>query len=150
MGGLDFQLLGIGFNGHIGFNEPMDEATISAEAFAKLPSRIVDLEAMTIETNARLTAGGDASAVPRRAVTLGMETILAAKEIVLLACFPQQRGPLRRLWEGRVTHDLPASYLIGHANATIICADDQVRLRDEVQASRGARNSLVARGREAQ
>ncbi|HPA18456.1 MAG TPA: glucosamine-6-phosphate deaminase [Verrucomicrobiae bacterium] len=149
VGGLDFQLLGIGFNGHIGFNEPMGEATISAEAFAKLPSRVVGLEALTIETNARLTAGGDRSGVPRRAATLGMGTILAAREIVLLACFPQQRDPLRRVWGGRVTPELPASYLTGHADATIICADDQVRLRDEVQASQVARDSLAATGREA-
>ncbi|MCX6901333.1 MAG: glucosamine-6-phosphate deaminase [Verrucomicrobia bacterium] len=130
MGGLDFQLLGIGFNGHIGFNEPIPEATISVEAFAALPSRVVGLSELTIDTNARLTAGGDHSKVPRQAVTLGMAPILAAKEIVLLACFSQQRQPLRRLREGRVTPELPGSYLINHPNTTIIYADDQVRLEE--------------------
>ena len=130
MGGLDFQLLGIGFNGHIGFNEPMPEAAISAEAFAALPSRVVGLTELTIDTNARLTAAGDHSKVPRQAVTLGMEAILAAKEIVLLACFPQQRQPLRRLRQGRVTPELPGSYLINHPNATIIYADDQVGMEE--------------------
>lgn len=130
MGGLDFQLLGIGFNGHIGFNEPMSEATISVGAFAVLPSRVVGLTELTIDTNARLTAGGDHSKVPRQAVTLGMEAILAAKEIVLLACFPQQRQPLRKLRQGRVTPELPGSYLINHPNTTIIYADDQVGLEE--------------------
>ena len=130
MGGLDFQLLGIGFNGHIGFNEPMPEAAISVEAFATLPSRVVGLTELTIDTNARLTADGDHSKVPRQAVTLGMEAILAAKEIVLLACFPQQRQPLRKLRQGCVTPELPGSYLINHPNTTIIYADDQVGLEE--------------------
>lgn len=130
MGGLDFQLLGIGFNGHIAFNEPMPEAAISVETFAALPSRVVGLTELTIDTNARLTADGDHSKVPRRAVTLGMAPILAAREIVLLACFPQQRQPLRKLRQGRVTPELPGSYLINHPNTTIIYADDPVRLED--------------------
>jgi len=131
MGGIDFQLLGIGFNGHIAFNEPMAENTISAEAFAALPSRVIGLTELTIDTNARLTAGGDRSLVPHYAVTLGMAQILGAKEIVLLACFPQQRKALRKLRQGRVTPDLPASFLINHPNTTIIYADDQVRLEEE-------------------
>ncbi len=130
MGGVDFQLLGIGFNGHIGFNEPISEAAISVEGFAALPSRVVGLTELTIDTNARLTAAGDRSKVPRQAVTLGMAQILAAKEIVLLACFPQQRQPLRRLRQGRVTPELPGSYLINHPNTTIIYADDQVELEE--------------------
>ncbi|MBI5686262.1 MAG: glucosamine-6-phosphate deaminase [Verrucomicrobia bacterium] len=130
MGGLEFQLLGIGFNGHIAFNEPMPESVISAEAFAALPSRVVGLTELTIDTNARLTAGGDHSKVPRQAVTLGMAQILAAKKILLLACFPQQRQPLRELRQGRVTPELPGSYLNNHPNATIIYADDPVRLED--------------------
>ena len=61
LGGLDLQLLGIGFNGHIAFNEPMSEAEIGVEAFAALPTRVIDLTELTIDTNARLTAGGDRS-----------------------------------------------------------------------------------------
>ncbi len=128
MGRVDFQLLGIGFNGHIGFNEPIPETTISVEAYGSLPSRVVGLTELTIDTNARLTAGGDHSKVPRHAVTLGMAPILAAKEILLLACFPQQREPLLKLRQGRVTPELPGSYLINHPNTTIIYAEDQVGL----------------------
>lgn len=129
-GGLDFQLLGIGFNGHIAFNEPVSEAEMSAEAFAALPSRVVGLTELTIDTNARLTAGGDHSQVPRQAVTLGMAQILAAKEIVLLACFPQQGPVLRQLRQGRVTTELPGSHLIDHPNTTIVYAADQVGLEE--------------------
>ena len=64
-GGLDFQLLGIGFNGHIAFNEPIPAGEISAEAFAALPSRVIQLTALTIKTNTELTADGDPHLVPR-------------------------------------------------------------------------------------
>ena len=131
MGGLDFQLLGIGFNGHIAFNEPMAETEISAEAFAELPSRVIDLAEQTIEANSRLTAGGDRNQVPRRAVTMGMKSLLAARELLLLACFAEQKAPLERIRQGRITPSLPASYLQGHANATIVYAQDPVRLEED-------------------
>jgi len=129
MGRLDFQLLGIGFNGHIAFNEPMSSDEITAEAFAALPSRVVDLTELTIETNARLTANGDRASVPRQAVTLGMKPILDAREILLLACFPEQASPLNRLASGRPAPELPASFLREHPNATILYASDRVRLK---------------------
>lgn len=129
MGGLDLQLLGIGFNGHIAFNEPMSEAEIGVEAFAALPTRVIDLTERTIETNARLTAGGDRSQVPRQAVTLGMKPILAAQRLLLLACFPEQKEPLSRIRGGHLTPELPASYLLGHPDSTIIFTRDTIRLK---------------------
>ena len=75
-GGLDIQLLGIGFNGHIAFNEPIAETEISVEAFAALPTRVVNLTELTIQTNARLTAGGDRAKVLHQAVSMGMKPIL--------------------------------------------------------------------------
>ena len=128
MGGLDLQLLGIGFNGHIAFNEPMSKADISAEAFAALPTRVIDLTELTIDTNARLTAGGDRSQVPRQAVTLGMKPILAAREILLLACFSEQQKPLSRMIRGRPTPELPASYLLDHPKSTIVYTGDRISL----------------------
>lgn len=130
MGGLDFQLLGLGFNGHIAFNEPMPETDISAEAFAELPTRVIDLNELTIDTNARLTAGGDRNQVPRRAVTMGMKPLLAAREVLLLACFPEQKKPLERIRQGTITPSLPGSYLLGHRNATILYAQDLVNLEE--------------------
>ena len=69
-GGLDLQLLGIGFNGHIAFNEPMGEDEISVDEFAKLPTRTLPLSKETIEQNTAVTAGGDSSLVPRFAATM--------------------------------------------------------------------------------
>ena len=130
LGGLDLQLLGIGFNGHIAFNEPISEREISAAAFAGLPTRVVDLKELTIETNARLTAGGDRTRVPRQAVSMGMRPILAAREILLLACFAEQCEPLERIRRGRPTPELPASFLLDHPRAAIIYAGDKVRLEE--------------------
>lgn len=130
MGRLDLQLLGIGFNGHIAFNEPMAENEIGAEAFAGLPTRVIDLTELTIETNARLTAGGDRAQVPRQAVTLGMKPILGAREILLLACFPEQQAPLARMRRGRPTPELPASYLLDHPQSTILYTGDRIQLEE--------------------
>ncbi len=130
LGGLDVQLLGIGFNGHIAFNEPMAESEISVEAFAALPTRVIDLTELTIDTNARLTADGDRSQVPRQAVTMGMTPILAAREVLLLACFAEQQEPLQRMRRGRPTPELPASYLLSHPNATVIYTGDKIRLEE--------------------
>jgi len=127
-GGLDFQLLGIGFNGHIAFNEPIDGKEISVEAFAALPSRVIALEELTIQTNSRLTAGDDAALVPRHAVTMGMKQILAAREILLLACFPEQAELLGKMRRGKPTPELPASYLLVHPNASIIYTSDKIKL----------------------
>lgn len=127
-GGLDFQLLGIGFNGHIAFNEPEDASKVSVEAFADRPSRVIELTALTLETNARLTAGGDHGIVPHHAVTMGMKPILAAREILLLACFSEQQKPLQIMRNGSPTPQLPASYLLGHANATVIYTADKINL----------------------
>ena len=77
-GGLDLQLLGIGFNGHIAFNEPMQEEDISVEAFAKLPTRVLPLSKETIEQNTHVTAGGDSSLVPRYAATMGMAALVTS------------------------------------------------------------------------
>ncbi len=128
IGGIDIQLLGIGFNGHIGFNEPIDENKISKENFVSLPSRIVDLDQTTILTNAKLTAGNDSKMIPRQAVTLGMSSILKAKKIVLLACFREQVQPLRNIKSGVITSELPASFLLNHNDTEIIYTRDKIWL----------------------
>ena len=127
-GGLEFQLLGIGFNGHIAFNEPQSEDEISAEDFAALPSRVISLDALTIQTNSRLTAGGNSDLVPRKAVTMGMRSILKAKEILLLACFPEQVAPLTRIRTSRITPELQASFLLEHPSAHVIYTGDNIKL----------------------
>ena len=129
-GGLDLQLLGIGFNGHIAFNEPMREDEISVEAFAALPTRVLPLSQETIEQNTKVTAGGDAALVPRYAATMGMAPILAAKKCLLLACFAEQTAPLNAIIarNGAPTPFLPVSYLWRHPDFRLIYTADKVSM----------------------
>ncbi len=128
-GGLDLQLLGIGFNGHIAFNEPVKESEIAVEAYGKLPTRVLPLTKETIEQNTKITANGDSSLVPRFAATTGMKPILAAKQELLLACFAEQEAPLcKMLKERRATPELPASYLLNHHDFTLIYTADKINL----------------------
>ena len=128
-GGLDLQLLGIGFNGHIAFNEPMKEEEISVEEFGTLPTRVLPLSPETIAQNTAVTAGGDSSLVPRYAATMGMAPILAARKCLLLACFAEQTAPLKAiLAKGRPTPFLPASYLWAHPDFRLIYTADKIDL----------------------
>ena len=128
-GGLDLQLLGIGFNGHIAFNEPMREDEISVEAFGALPTRVLPLSNETIVQNTHVTANGDSSLVPRFAATMGMAPILAARKCLLLACFAEQQAPLRAIVaKGAPTPFLPASYLWRHPDYRLVYTTDKITL----------------------
>lgn len=110
-GQVDLQILGIGRNGHIGFNEPntpFDSIT-----------HIVDLTQETIEDNARFF-DGDKSLVPTKAITMGIGTIMHAKEIVLIALGSAKADCIKDTVEGAVSEQTPASILQKHPNATII------------------------------
>ena len=127
-GGLDIALLGLGFNGHIAFNEPVPQAPLGPAAFMALPTRVVDLAPLTRQTNARLTAADDLGAVPTQAITMGMRSILAAKEILLLTCFPEQAVPLAALRSGRVTSEIPGTCLRHHPHLTVVYTADRIVL----------------------
>lgn len=128
-GGLDLQLLGIGFNGHIAFNEPQSKSEISVEAFGELPTRVLPLTKETIEQNTKITANGDSSLVPRFAATTGMKPILNSKRELLLACFAEQEAPLRKMIsDGVPTPELPASYLLAHKDFRLIYTADLINL----------------------
>ncbi|HHW36492.1 MAG TPA: glucosamine-6-phosphate deaminase [Bacillales bacterium] len=109
-GGIDLQLLGIGGNGHIGFNEP-------GSSFQSRTS-IVELTDKTRRDNARFF--NTFEEVPTEAITMGIATIMESKEIVLLASGEGKREAMRLLLEGRVSEDFPASYLHNHSNVTVI------------------------------
>jgi glucosamine-6-phosphate deaminase len=106
-GGLDLQVLGIGRNGHIGFNEPTDLPV--AEALA-LPTRVVALHPMTTADAAK-DFGGDPGRVPRHALTLGVRPILAAREVLVLAFGARKAAPVAAALGGPVTAALPGSLL---------------------------------------
>lgn len=127
-GNLHLQLLGIGFNGHIAFNEPVPESEIPAPQFAELPTRVIALKELTIQTNARLTANGNLDTVPRYAVTMGMKQILKAQDILLLACFPEQTAPLSVMKNGKATSELPASFILDHNSSEIAYTTDVISL----------------------
>jgi glucosamine-6-phosphate deaminase len=109
--GIDIQILGIGTNGHIGFNEPGRE----------LQSRThrVTLKPETRRSNAALF-GGDLSKVPTEALSMGMATILQARAIILLANGHSKAHCIERLVNGPLTTDLPASFLQLHHDVDII------------------------------
>lgn len=104
-GGIDLQLLGIGVNGHIGFNEPGDELIARTHRVTLAPT--------TRRDNAALF-GGDAEAVPREALSMGIGTILSAREIVLVASGEHKARCIERLVHGPLTTRLPASFLQLH------------------------------------
>ena len=103
-GGIDLQVLGIGGNGHIGFNEP--------GAAHDSRTRVVALAARTLADNARFFESP--AQVPRHAITMGIGTILEARSILLMACGAGKAPAVVRALEGPVTADIPASALQQH------------------------------------
>lgn len=114
LGGIDIQLLGIGNDGHIGFNEPDD-------CFTK-ETHVVDLDPSTIEANARFFASADD--VPRQAVTMGMGGIMGAKKVLLIASGASKKEILEKALFGPITPEVPASLLQLHPDLTVVCAVD--------------------------
>jgi glucosamine-6-phosphate deaminase len=122
-GGVDACFGGIGINGHLAFNEPPEPGeNASIEEFAKRPTRILDLARETRTINA-VTVGGEISVIPRRAVTVGMQEILASRELRFYCNRPWQRGVVRRALHGPITPACPASLLRLHADAELTLAN---------------------------
>ena len=111
IGGIDLQLLGLGENGHIGFNEP-------GTPFTEKP-HVVDLTESTIQANSRLFE--KIEDVPRQALSMGIATIMSAKKILLIATGEKKADALAKVVNGKVTEDLPGSVLQNHKDVTIIC-----------------------------
>ena len=109
-GGLDLQLLGIGGNGHIGFNEPGDQLVSRTHR--------VTLHEATLHDNAALF-GGNPQQVPREALSMGMGTILRARELVLIATGERKARCIERTVRGPLTTRLPASFLQTHRHVEI-------------------------------
>jgi glucosamine-6-phosphate deaminase len=109
-GGIDLQLLGIGRSGHIGFNEPLSALRSRTREKALTPT--------TIRQNAPLFGGEDK--VPRRAITMGVGTILDAKRCLLLATGGEKAGIIAQAVEGPITSMVSASALQLHPRATVI------------------------------
>lgn len=107
-GGIDLQVLGIGHNGHIGFNEP--------GSLPEVATHVTSLNEITIRDAAR--AFGGAEFVPTRAITMGVRTILDARRVVLMAFGTSKAQVVSEALTSEVTADLPATYLHNHQDAT--------------------------------
>lgn len=110
LGGIDMQLLGLGHNGHIGFNEPSD-------AFEK-DVHLVGLTEKTIEANRRFFERVED--VPRKAYTMGIGTIFQAKKILLVVSGAEKAGILRQVMYGPICPQVPGSILQLHADVTVV------------------------------
>ena len=115
MGGVDIQVLGIGNNGHIGFNEP--------DSHFPKTTTLVELTESTIDANARFFATRDL--VPTKAISMGIGQIMAADKILLLAFGKAKADILEKSLFGPVTPEVPASVLQFFKGEVVVCADDE-------------------------
>jgi glucosamine-6-phosphate deaminase len=112
-GGYDLSILGIGGNGHLGFNEPPCDASTM--------SRVVELTPATVAANA--SYWGEGAEVPRRAVTVGLHPLMESAEILLLVSGARKREILEQALFGPITSDVPASCLQGARGKVVVIAD---------------------------
>lgn len=113
-GGIDLQVLGIGVNGHIGFNEPDEELVAGTHKTALTES--------TLKANARFFKEGEV--MPTSALTMGMASIFKARKIILLASGAAKREIVTKLAQGGISTNVPASLLKLHPSVTILCDKD--------------------------
>lgn len=117
-GGIDLQILGIGENGHIAFNEPDEELNVGTS--------IVGLTESTIQANSRFFDSIDE--VPKTAITMGIGSIMKAKKIILLANGKKKAPVIKELLKAdKITTGLPASMLLLHPNVTIVLDEEAYR-----------------------
>lgn len=117
---IDFQILGIGHNGHIGFNEPGTSFDVT--------THVVNLTEDTIKANSRFFDSIDD--VPKQAISMGIQSIMQSKMIVLMAYGQGKADAIKQMIEGPVTEDLPASVLQKHPNVVVIVDEAAVSALD--------------------
>ena len=121
LGYADLQLLGLGRNGHIGFNEPCDEFPVA--------THLVDLTESTIDANARFFASADD--VPKQALTMGIGTIMRARKILVVANGADKADAVYKAFAGPVTPEVPASILQLHPDVTLVADESALaKLRE--------------------
>jgi glucosamine-6-phosphate deaminase len=116
-GGIDLQILGLGSDGHIAFNEPNTP-------FDSL-THVTELTEMTIQDNSRFFASIDE--VPTKAITMGLQSIMNAKKIVLLATGKSKANAVRELLHGEISEEYPCTILQKHPNV-VIYVDEEIEL----------------------
>jgi len=116
--GIDLQILGIGSNGHIGFNEPSENLNVATE--------VVNLTEETIKANSRYFESKDK--VPKKAISMGMATILKADRIVLMASGKNKAEAIKQTVSGKISTQVPASLLQTHPQITILIDQEAASL----------------------
>ena len=114
LGPADIQLLGMGRNGHIGFNEPGDAFIV--------PTHVVELTESTIDANARFFASRDE--VPKKALTMGMGAIMRAKRVLVIVSGPDKTAAVKAAFAGPITPKVPASILQLHPDVVLVGDQD--------------------------
>ncbi len=122
---IDLQILGIGRNGHIGFNEP--------DISLKTQTHVIDLTEDTIRANARFFS--TEAEVPTRAITMGIQSILQAKAIFLMAFGRDKAWAVQRALSGEVSTEVPASFLQMHPNVTFVLDQEAAEMLDDPHAA---------------
>ncbi len=117
LGGIDVQVLGIGSNGHIGFNEPSDTLCLG--------THVTDLAESTIEANSRYFASKEE--VPTKALTMGLGAIMKAKKILLMVSGESKAEIMDKVVNGKITTQVPASFLQMHKDVVLIIDEDAAR-----------------------
>lgn len=120
-GGIDLQILGIGSNGHIGFNEPSEKLNVNTD--------IVTLKEETRESNSRFFENKEK--VPKKAISMGMGTILKSNRIILLASGKNKAEAIKNTVSGSISTQVPASLLQTHPQITLIIDEDAASLINE-------------------
>lgn len=118
LGGIDLQLLGIGGNGHIAFNEPDEELVVG--------THVTGLTESTIEANSRFFDSIDE--VPKKAITMGLGEIMKAKSIILIASGKGKAEAIAKLFSGKITTKSPATLLAVHNDVTVIIDEQAASL----------------------
>ncbi len=118
LGGVDVQILGVGRNGHIGFNEP-DEELIPI-------THLTALTASTIDANSRFFASEED--IPKHALTMGIQSVFKAKKILLMVSGKNKAEAVKAMLTGNITTKCPASLLCLHPDVTLVCDEDAYSL----------------------
>ena len=121
LGGIDIQLLGVGNNGHIAFNEPDEQLSAG--------THVISLTENTIEANSRFFE--NINDVPKKAITMGLGGIMKAKKIILIASGESKAEAIKGLFSGKITTDNPASMLQMHRDVTVIVDKEAAKLIKE-------------------
>ena len=132
-GGVDVAFGGVGITGHLAFNDPPEpDAAFDNDAFANLPTRVVELNRETRTINAVTATRGNIDRIPRTAVTVGMKEILEARKIRLYLNRSWQCAIVRKLLHGPVTAAVPASLVRRHPDVRVTMTAEVTQLPEPV------------------